>query len=294
MKKKYYLVALLFTAVSFVSSAQNDDTKKADKHFDRLEFIEAVDDYKDIVEDGDATPYVYHRLADSYYNLYNTKEAEMYYALYIDMAEEVEGEAYYRYAQMLKANKKYDKSNEAMQNFVQVSPQDQRAKAFKRNKNYMNDLLNSKERFAVEALEINSSMIDFGGYEKDNKLYFVSARNKSRRNYGWNGQPTLDVYVSEINGEEYGDPELIKGEVNTKFNEGTVCISPDGQTMYFSRNDYLDGDYEKASNGVNQLKIYRASLVEDKWDDLQSVSFNDSEYSTAHPALSKDGKTLYF
>ncbi|WP_121667981.1 OmpA family protein [Mesonia aquimarina] len=181
-----------------------------------------------------------------------------------------------------------------MQAFASRSPQDKRAQAFKSNQNYLSDILDKEAKFSVERLSLNTDFIDFGGYEKDGKLYFVSARNKSRRNYGWNDQPTLDVYVSTREGEEFASPELLEGEVNTKFNEGTVAITPDGNTMYFTRNDYLDGDYEEDEQGVGQLKLFRATLVNGEWDDIQSVPFNSSAYSTGHPALSADGKTLYF
>ena len=294
MKKRYYIAALMIAIGGLNVQAQNDDTKKADKYFDRLEYVNAIEEYHDIVEDGDADAYVYKRLAESYYNLYNTKESERYYSMYINTADQPDGEAYYRYAQMLKANGKYDASTEAMEKFAATSPQDERAKAFSRNTNYLSDIMNAEEKYTVKTMELNTSFIDFGGYEKDDKLYFVSARNKSRRKYGWNEQPTLDVYTSEINGDEFDEPKLLEGEVNTKYNEGTVCITPDGQTMYFTRNDYFDGDYEEDSQGIGQLKIFKASWLNGQWDDIQSVSFNSSEYSTGHPALSTDGNTLYF
>ncbi|WP_121666720.1 OmpA family protein [Mesonia aquimarina] len=294
MKKIYYIASLLLLFMSGNSFAQSNATKKADKHYDRLEYVDAIEDYKKLVDKGDATPYVYHRLADSYYNLYNSQEAARYYSMYIDGASDASGEAYYRYAQMLKANANYEEANRAMQAFASRSPQDKRAQAFKSNQNYLSDILDKEAKFSVERLSLNTDFIDFGGYEKDGKLYFVSARNKSRRNYGWNDQPTLDVYVSTREGEEFTSPELLEGEVNTKFNEGTVAITPDGNTMYFTRNDYLDGDYEEDEQGVGQLKLFRARLVNGAWDDIQSVPFNSSAYSTGHPALSADGKTLYF
>lgn len=294
MKKRYYLVTFLLAMVGYNSIAQNDDTKKADKYFDRLEYVNAVEEYKDIVEDGDATPYVYQRLADSYYNLYNTTESERYYAMYFEESADASEETYFRYAQMLKANGKYEESNEVMQNFASKYPNDKRAVAFKSNSNYLNDILNAKEKYTVTSLDFNTDLIDFGGYKKNGKVYFVSARNKSRRNYGWNEQPTLDIYVTAETEGMYEKPSLLEGEINTKFNEGTVAISNDGNTIYFTRNDYFDGDYEKDSNGIGQLKIFMASMVNGEWDDVQSLPFNDSEYSTGHPALSRDGKTLYF
>ena len=294
MRKTYYILSLAFF-LGFVSVyAQTDDTKKADKYFQRLEYVKAIEEYEDLVEDGDGTPYIYHQLAEAYFNIYNTEKSEYYYKMYIQEADDVDGTVYYRYAQMLKANQKFDESNEAMKKFASKSPNDERAKAFKANPDYLPKLLSGDPKFTVDAVSFNTELSDFGGYEYNDKLYFVSARNKSRRNYGWNDQPTLDVYVATKENGEYQNPEELKGEVNSKYHEGTVSITPDGKTMFFTRNNYLDGDYEKSSEGIGKLKIYKANLVNGKWDDVQELPFNSDEYSTGHTALSPDGKTLYF
>src|SRR5690606_8974040 len=46
--------------------------------------------------------------------------------------------------------------------------------------------------------------------------------------------------------------------------------------------------------GINQLNIYYATLVDGTWKDIQTASFNNSEYSVGHPSVSPDGKFLYF
>jgi outer membrane protein OmpA-like peptidoglycan-associated protein len=295
MRKIYYLFILGFMGSMTMGFAQNYDAKKADKYFERLQYVKAADKYLDIVEDGDADAYVYGRLAKSYYNLYNTKEAERYYKLYLETAEDASADEYYNYAQMLKANKKYDLAQKAMQDFAQKFPRDGRARSFMANPNYMQDLLSKQPAYEMMALEnLNSELSDFGAYEFNNQLYFVSSRNKSRKDYGWNKQPTLDVYVATKMAGEYTEASLLPGDVNSKYHEGTVSITPDGQTMYFTRNDYYDGDYEKDSTGINQLKVFKATLLEGEWADVQPLPFNNSNYSTGHTALSPDGRTLYF
>lgn len=294
MKNTYYIFTLLLL-VSSLSVAQNKKTKKADKHYDRLEYVEAVEDYEKLVKKGNADAYVYQRLADSYYNISNTKKAETYYKLYLAEDPDANEDTYFRYAEMLKANGNYNESNKVMNNFASRYPRDTRAKEFKNNPNYLDQIRNEKTMYTVNALgTLNAENSDFGAYEKDGKVYFVSARNKSRRNYAWNDQPTLDVYMANKVADDFDEPTLIEGDVNSKYHEGTIAISPDGNTMYFTRNDYTDGDYEESSDGIGQLKLYKSSLINDKWDDVQELSFNDSEYSTGHPALSQDGRTLYF
>ncbi len=295
MKTIYtFLIVALIGTLSI--QAQNSDSKKADKHFDRLEFIDAIEDYEKLVSDGQATPYVYKQLAISNYKVYKTEDAERYFKTYLEMANEteVEAEDYLRYAQTLIANKRLKLFKEAMNQFVELAPNDARAIAFKKNPNYVSKLLFAEPKFDVKRLELNSEFQDFGAYEYDGKLFFVSARNKSRRTYGWNEQPTLDMFVASNVGGTFKNEVEVEGDINSKFHEGTMAITNDAQVMYFTRNDYTDGNYEKDSTGIGRLKIYKASLRNGEWVDVQELPFNSSEFSTGYPALSPDNSTLYF
>ena len=64
--------------------------------------------------------------------------------------------------------------------------------------------------------------------------------------------------------------------------------------MYFTRNSFIKNVYDSNSKGINQVKIYRATLVDSTWTNVEDLAINDSEFSTQHPALSSDNKKLYF
>lgn len=274
-------------------TAQTDQTKEADEHFKKFEFEDAVEEYNDIVEDGEATPYVHRQLARAHYNLQHPKEAESHYAMVVrdTMAT---ADDYFRYAQLLKTNGKPEASKEWMEKFAEVAPNDRRAVAFRENPNYAEEISQMPAGHTISNMDINTANSDFGGSYYQGKLYFVSARNKGRKKYEWNNQPTLDIYMAEKVDSVFANPSLLEGDINSKYHEGTISITEEGNKIYFTRNDYLDGDYEADEEGINQLKIYTARMVEGEWTDIQSLPFNDSEYSTGHTALSPDGKTLYF
>ena len=82
-------------------------------------------------------------------------------------------------------------------------------------------------------------------------------------------------------------------KINTKYHEASVTFSPDNETMYFTRNNY-GKKLKRDKNGVNNLKIYMSKKVDDEWMEAVEVPFNSDDYSTGHPALSPDGKQLYF
>ncbi len=289
------LLTLITILISFFTmNAQNNDTKKGDKHFDRLEYVKAIDDYEKLVEKEKANTYVYRRLAQSYFNVYKTKKAERFYELVIKDEENAKPNDFLQYAKTLQANGKYDAFQKAMKKFADLKPNDQRAQLFSKNPNYIDDLKEKDPKFESSKLSINSTYSDFGAYEKGGKLYFVSARNESRRDYGWNDQPTLDIYLAQNIAGTFKNPDLVEGDVNTKFNEGTVAISNDNKTMFFTRNAYEDGDYQKNEEGVSQLKIYQAKFVNDEWQDIKPLPFSSKDYATANPSLGPDNNYLYF
>ena len=71
-------------------------------------------------------------------------------------------------------------------------------------------------------------------------------------------------------------------------------FTQDGNTMYFTRNNFNNGKKGRDSERTILLKLYKATKDGDKWTNVTELPFNSNEYSVAHPALSPDEKTLYF
>jgi len=293
MKNLY--IALSFIAISGSIIAQNKDTKAADKLYNRYEYVSAAKEYQKLVDNGKGDAYVYKQLADTYYNMFNTTEAATWYAKATESAQDAE--TYFRYAQMLKANGKYEEANKQMNKFASMVPNDLRAKAFKENPNYVPKILGKDVRYTVNSLPISSDKSDFGAVMYDNTLYFTSARNGSRKNYGWNQEPFLDIYQTTMaDSGTFSEPTTIT-ELNSKYHDGPVTISADGNTMYFSSDSFREGLFEK--DKVNKLKLgknnlYVATKSGDTWGNIKPLPFNSKDYSLSNPSLSRDGKTLYF
>ena len=297
MKKiiSIFIISLLSGAIL---TAQSNETKRADKHFNKYEFIEASTDYLKLVADGKADPYVYSQLAECYYNIFNTVEAEKWYAKALETASEPE--MVYNYSQMLKANGKYEESNAQLGVFASMRPADHRATAFRENPNYLPKILEKGKKFNVQNLAINSEVSDFGGTIKNGKLYITSARNDrdSRKTYGWNEEPFLDIYTSNINMDgDFQTPYIIEENINTKYHEGTVSFSPDGNTMYFSRESFYEKIYERDPSTkykISVLNLYKSINQEGQWSEAEALSLNGDNYSVKNPSVSTDGTTLYF
>ena len=292
-------ILTLFTMAalsSFGLIAQNSSTKKADKHFNRYEFVDAAEDYAKLVENGKADAYVYSQLAESYYNVFNTQEAERWYAKALETSDNPE--MVFKYSQMLKANGKYDESNIQMAKFAKMRPSDDRALAYNENPNYLPKILEKGKKFNIQNLDFNSKYSDFGGTLKDGKLYITSSRNTSRKTYGWNEEPFLDIYELTQNDDgSFQTAALVENKVNTKYHEGVASFSPDGNTMYFSRESFFEKEYEKDSISkvkFSLLHLFQAKKSDGQWGDVQGFALNSKNYSVKNPSVSSDGNTLYF
>ena len=273
--------------------AQSSLVKKADKYYDRLQYVKAAETYEKVVSKGNATDYVYRKLADTYYNIFDSKNAEKYYAKIADKTDDPE--VYYRYAQMLKANGKYEESIPWMEKFAKMKPADHRAIKFRENPKYLPKILErGKDKFVVNEMpDINTEYADFGAKPMGQKLYFVSARD-AKKKYSWDEQPFLDIYYADYIDGIVSNIEKIPGDVNTKYHDGSFDFSPDGKTLYFTRNNYYEGEYKTDSTKVNRLKLFSAQLINGKWTNVRELPFNNDNYSVADPAVSPDGKRLYF
>ena len=293
--KKIYLT-LSFVIASGLLSAQNTNTKAADKLFDRYEYVDAAKEYLKLTENGKGDTYVYKQLADSYYNVFNTKESAKWYAKAVEQKQDAE--TYYRYAQMLKAEGNYTEADKQMKQFVSLAPNDQRAKTFSSNPNYLPTLKSQSKLYDVVKSDISSDKTDFGAVlTNDNNVYFSSARNTSRRNSNWNEEPYLDLYKATYNANGTISEAVAIDNLNTKWHDGPASISSDGTTMYYGSESFNEKEYtkDKAKKAkFGKIYLYKATNAGGSWTNSKPLPFNNAAYDVRNPSISKDGKTLYF
>jgi len=204
----------------------------------------------------------------------------------------------WNHALALRALKKYDESNEMMKKYEQTGVVDSRIQKIMKDENFITNIYQIKQQYFSKEVPFNSELSDFGATEQNNVVTFASTRDKGvgvKRTYSWNQQPFLDLYQLKKEGENFGEADKLKGDVNTKFHEGQISFSKDGQTLYFTRNNYNNSKKGKDAQGTNNLKIYRATLdKENKWSNIVELSIKSNNVSVVHPSLTSDGNTLYF
>lgn len=295
MKNIFLILSFVFVSTITVK-AQNSDTAWADKLFKRFEYLDASKEYLKLVGTGKKENYIYNQLAESYYNMFNTIEAIKWYALSVTQPQEAE--TYFKYAQMLKASGRYEESNAQMAIFAGKNAKDVRAILFNENPNYIPKLLNKQKVFNLVPVTINSQYTDFGPIlTNDNSLYFSSSRKISKKKTGWKEESYLDLYQSTLNEKDSLSAPIEVEEINTIWHDGPAWLSPDGNTIYFSRDSRVINDYENIKNiktKFSQMYLFKAIKVNNKWTAAKQLPFNNKSYSISNPSISLDGKTLYF
>jgi outer membrane protein OmpA-like peptidoglycan-associated protein/Tol biopolymer transport system component len=296
MKKiQLFIIAILLSSTSVI--AQSNATKRADKLFAKFEFVDAIEAYNKLVEKGEGSAYVYSRLAEANYNIFSTIEAEKWYAKAIE-AGNAEPETLWKYSEMLKANGKYAASNVQMDKFAAMRPADERAVLYKANPDYLSKILDKGKKFNVQSLELNSTNSDFGGTLQDGKLYITTSRNDNRKKYGWNEEPFLDIYTYTLASDgTYQGETLLDETINTKYHEGIVSFTPDGKTMFFSRESFFENIYEKDSlsnTKYSVLHLFKTQKSGNSFSKVKALSINSPNYSIKNPSISADGSTIYF
>lgn len=296
--KKLITTFCLFLALS-LSFAQDKNTIKADNFFDSYQYVNAIDEYSKLAEGKNATTYIFIRLADSYYNIFNPEAATKWYTKAVEENSKVDAEVYYRYAQSLKSMGKYKEANTQMEIFSKLKPSDSRAKEYKLNPNYIPSLNNQTKMFDIfETTILYKNQSSFGAFlTNENELYFASTKNTSKKTDKWTDQPYLDIYKATRNANgTFSEAEAVP-ELNTPYHDGPVTISSDGKIMFFARDGLSEGNYQMNKAGtmkVGEQGLYRATKSGDKWTNVEALSFNSKLYSVTNPSLSADGKTLYF
>ena len=297
MKIKLILaVAILSTASLFGQKVQ---VAKADKKYDKFAYIDAIEIYERVANKGYESADVFQKLGNAYYFNAELDKAAQWYGKLMDLGQTVEPEYYFRYSQALKSIGEYTKANEMLAKFNESKGEDTRGLKYEATKNYLEIIEENSGRYTVEnAGVINSKYSDYGSSFLGEQLVFASARDTggvANRKHKWTNQSFTNLYQSKVTGDgNLEKPERFSKSINSKFHESTPIYTKDGQTMYFTRNNYTNGKEGKSSEKIILLKLYKASLVDGKWENEIELPFNSDEYSVAHPALSPDDKTLYF
>ena len=304
MNKKITPYILLFLTALMLFSCKSAKLSDAEEKQRIGEYFEAAAIYRKVYtktspQKRDLRGYIAYRMAECNRLINNTPRATSAYmnALRYDYPDSIVS---LRLGQMYQKSGKYMDAIRHYNDFLLLNPESQLALNGIKGSELAPQWKQNPNRYIVKRMEkFNSRRGEFCPMlygEKYDQLYFTSSRTPKGAN------KDKDETISAITGQRNNDFFLVKqdeqgnwlapveleDEVNTEFDEGTPSFSKDGNTMYYT---YCAQDPE----GPRTSEIYVSTRSSAKWGKGTRASIvKDSVTALGHPAVSPDGKYLYY
>jgi outer membrane protein OmpA-like peptidoglycan-associated protein len=286
----------LFTILVFLSNSAFSQMSKANKHYNQSEFIKAIPYYKKELKKSTSpeNQEALIKLADSYRLINDYTNAEKTYKQAVEIGSDLPPSVFYNYAQVLKVAQKYEAAANQYANYLQHHPNDEGARLALKFCDEINYQLAKPVEYAVKNVKsLNTAKSEFSPFVVNNKLIFVAERASfDFINYelnAYNGQPYLNMYISNLEGTELKNYKPISGKINTAQHDGPACVSSDGNLLYFTR---VSAGKKQGSN--NSSKICLAEYSGNTWKNIRELSLGSEGYSFGHPSIDNNNITLYF
>ncbi|MEN8155385.1 MAG: OmpA family protein [Bacteroidota bacterium] len=287
------LVTLFFVSPSDAQKKQKD--YRAQAAFEAGEYFEAIDLYKEAYNkvDRDQKTAIFFKIGECYRILGDARSSALWYKKAVK-EEYQDPILFLRYGQMLLVNEQYEEAEEEFKKYVELVPDDPRGTNGLESCEAAIVWKENPTGYIVENMRVfNSRQRDFSpAYinESFTGVFFTSTREDASGNetHGATGQSFADIFSTTMDRKGKWSVPVPVEDINSEFEDGAPCISPDFSDLYFTR-------CHKGKNQQLGCQIYKTSAAGSSWAEPEVVfeAFGDS-ISTAHPAISPDGNTLYF
>lgn len=293
--KRIALLALVLSALS--TYGQRGRLEKADKLFRDYAFFEAAAMYERILEKEDITQAKIN-LAECYRLTQDFEKAEYWFGQAVGKPSVNPIYKLY-YGQMLQSNGKCQEARYWFREYARLRPDDSRGKRFEAACEEMVGYYDDEGRYSIGTLPINTPFADFAPTFFDGGLVFVSAREDNRGSdkvSAWSGEPYLDMFYVSESDRGFGDPERFGGQaLNSKYHEGPMSFSPDGERIFFTRNNAISESVKEDKARTVRLKIFTAERSgKNNWGKVRELDFNSPEFSNSAPSMHPNGKIMVF
>ena len=305
MRKNLYLIMIGVVSMFLTGCGADQALKKGDKFYAMGEYFDAASQYKKAYSQTPAKERQQRgqralKMAECYRRINYTQKAIAAYNNAIRY-KQTDSMTYLYLAQQLMKNAQYKEAEKQFQTALDSMGNNasmelrtlattglRSAQKAPRWKKEGSDYTIKRENL------FNSRRADYSpvlGGEDNDRLFFTSTRNQAKGDElsGITGTKNADIFYSQKDDKgKWQRPEVIDTELNTDWDEGACCLSPDGRTMYLTQCK-TDPDYPRFATIVTSQRSDAA------WSKATELKMTNDTLSTfAHPAVSPDGQWLYF
>ena len=302
MRKIFIIASVALSSLLLTGCGADQALKKAEKYYAIGEYYDAAAQYRKAYS---ATPskekekrgQLSAKMAECYRRINNTNKAITAYKNVIRY-KQADSLTHLRLAQQLMKTGNYKEAGKQFQTAIDSLPNEEimwLAKSGLEAAKMAPEWKKEGSKYTVKRIDLfNSRRDDYSPAltgEESNQLFFTSTRNQAQGDEysGITGSKPADIFWAQKDEKgKWGKPQTIDSELNSDFDEGACCFSPDGKTMYLTQCK-TDPQYPRYAT------IAVSSRSDAAWSKPKELNISkDTLSSFAHPAVSPDGEWLYF
>ena len=296
---RYYQIITAFCCLLLISCGIDKNLKKGEKFLSLGEYYDAADQFKQAYtktppKERENRGKLALKMARCYNNINATPKAVNAYrnAIRYNQASLDDRLAY---ARLLLKNGEYKQAEKEFKILVDSMPDNILAQNGLKSAQMAPGWKKGGSRYQVKKMDVfTSRRADYSPMllgDEYEQIYFTSTRNDAQGDElsGITGTKAGDIFYSEKDDKgKWSRPEAIATGLNTDYDEGSCCFTPDGKEMYLTQ-----CVTDPASPRFAQ--IVTSSRSDAAWGKVQKLEITQDTLSTyAHPAISPDGEWLYF
>jgi peptidoglycan-associated lipoprotein len=316
----YRLIRKVVKPISFVTllllgfqlKAQKNFVKDADLKYENEAFYSAIDLYKKgevRIKDVKEKARINYQIAECYRESVEPEQAQTYYDRAIMLRYHNDDPSIYlNLADVLKEQGDYELAVESINKYLELIPENDQAKEFLVScEKAVEWKSNPTKHLMQNEVGLNTSHYDYSPAWADNtfnKIIFASARDGSTGDEvdSRTGESFMDLYITERdnNGKWFEAVPLPKS-INTKDNEGSAVLTPDGKNIFFTRCPRAKNKKKKESSNLG-CEIFHSVYIGDinaqindsskkkkkSWSEAEKVVLKPEgadSLSCGHPAI---------
>jgi len=299
-KTHVFLFLCLFFAVT--TNAQHAEFSQANTNFKAYLFKEAIPLYESALQKDPYNSDGMLNLARCYYYTNALDKAVTWYQRV--MPYNGYKKYAFEYAQVLKATGQLDEAKKWFLEYSKINYT--KGSHYAKSCDFVQQHRNPNANYTVTALpKLNSKSADFAPTLYQDKLVFASSRSVAIEKQGtiaWTNDAFNQHYVTTIDAQgTLSEPQALRSFIGNDINDAPMAYQSSNDMVAITSNNFMDGIRHIDGSGL-MMDIYLYPFKSyNEWNHLgeQFFTFNatvdtKTPYSTGHPFLSRDGKSLYF